>query len=67
VLPHVIPNTVTNGTPVHAFARNAPSATPGHTDDPQSTSPASAIPVGGQIAVTLPVAKARSSPIRADT
>ena len=32
VLPQVIAITVTGGTPVHAFASNAPSATPGHAD-----------------------------------
>jgi hypothetical protein len=58
-----MPSTVTSGTPVHTFASNAPSATPGHTDGPHSTSAASAMPVGGQIAVTLVVANARSSPI----
>jgi hypothetical protein len=30
VLPVVIPRTVWSGTPVQAFARKAPSATPGH-------------------------------------
>ena len=37
------------------FARKAPSATPGHMLRPQRTSAASAIPVGGQTAVTLVV------------
>src|SRR5215218_5858077 len=50
-------STVTSGTPVHAFARSAPRATPGHTDDPQRTNAARAMPVGGQIAVTLLVSK----------
>ena len=67
MLPQVIPITATSGTPVHAFARNAPSATPGHTRNPHRTNAASAIPVGGQTAVTLLVANARSSPTLADT
>ena len=61
-----MPRTVISGTPVQRFARNAPSATPGQTDRPQMTSAANAIPVGGQIAVTLLVANARSSPTLAD-
>jgi hypothetical protein len=48
------------------LAKNAPSETPGQTDEPHRTSAANAIPVGGQTAVTLLVAKARSNPIFAD-
>ena len=62
VLPHVMPRTVTSGTPVHALASSAPRATPGQTEGPQMTSAARAIPVGGQTAVTLLVVNARSRP-----
>jgi hypothetical protein len=41
-------------------------ATPGQTDGPHKTNAARAIPAGGQTAVTLLVAKARSSPTLAD-
>ena len=51
-----------SGIPVHELARNAPSATPGQSLRPQSTSAASASPVGGQIAVTLAVSNAKLSP-----
>jgi hypothetical protein len=57
-----MPRTVRNGTPVPMLARNAPSATPGHRCRPKSTKAASAIPVGGQIAVTLGVSNARLRP-----
>jgi hypothetical protein len=62
VLPTVIPRAVATGTSVVTFARNAPSATPGHSRRPPSSSAASARPVGGQIPVTLGVAKASASP-----
>ena len=57
-----MPAVATSGMPVHEFARNAPIAMPGHTRGPQSTSAASATPVGGQIAVTLGVSKAKLRP-----
>jgi hypothetical protein len=41
-------------------------ATPGQTDGPHKTTAARAIPAGGQTAVTLLVANARSSPTLAD-
>ncbi len=62
VLPVVIPTVASSGIPVHEFARNAPSATPGQSLCPQSTRAASASPVGGQIAVTLAVSNAKLSP-----
>ena len=58
----VIPTVASSGIPVHEFARNAPSATPGQSLCPQSTRAASASPVGGQIAVTLAVSNAKLSP-----
>ncbi len=62
MLPVVIASSVRTGSPVQAFASRAPIATPGHRRAPPSTSAASAIPVGAQIAVTLEFAKASARP-----
>ena len=67
VLPTTMPITVSGGTPVFRLVSSAPSATAGHNRYPPRTNAASAIPVGGQIAVTLRVAKARSRPSLPDT
>jgi hypothetical protein len=53
VLPAVIPRTVIKGTPVQELAMKAPRATPGQARRPHSSRAASAMPVGGQTAVTL--------------
>ena len=62
----VIPSTAYSGMPVQLFARKAPSAIAGHIRLPHRTTAASAMPVGGQTAVTLRVSNASSRPSFAD-
>jgi hypothetical protein len=65
VLPIVIAPAVSGLAPLARFAANAPIAIPGHTRAPQMSTAATAIPVGGQTAVTLRLSKASRKPSRA--
>ncbi len=59
VLPTVISAEVSMPEPLRRLAASAPNATPGHRRRPPSSKAATAMPVGGQIGVTLLFANAR--------
>src|ERR1700729_382403 len=67
VLPVAIAAAVQIGSELRALLTNAPIQMPGHTRYPQSKSAASAMPVGGQTAVTCFVANASVNPSFAAT
>src|SRR5215207_3536789 len=64
-LPMAVNSATLIGASVVAFARNAPSATPGQTRMPQSSIAATATPDGGQTSVTVTPTVASVNPILA--
>lgn len=67
VFPAAIAAAVQIGSALSALLTNAPSQIPGHTRYPQSKRAASAMPVGGQTAVTCFVENANVKPAFAAT
>src|SRR6266508_6332470 len=66
VFPAAIAAAPATGTPLVAFARNAPRATAGQKRTPRRTRAASAIPEGGHAEETTPCAAAAKKPSLAD-